>query len=389
MNEKKSKESLRNNIIEDLAVSSLEIIGSIATGIPLQIPTATLKFLGKKFHKTLSYSLSPDHWNWEEIYNVKLEECISIPLVGRKEIIIPHTILYENIDNSLSMKDIILRNNREIYQINPDVDFFWSNRFEEVWDIMRKKRKIENRPNIRLKGINRTQKHLYLDTQVAYYKDFVQTNLSLDIKINEKTLRQMVNYGGHIEEIHKSRLCNLIGIEVIMLTSKGELILQKRSKSVAFRNSEICNAASGTMSRFDISAEKQSLNNIPTLRELSEEIGVEIEDIKEGTFRFLGITRDLMRGGNPELIFYAETLLPWDKLSQKWENAPDRWESSNLLSSELGELSIKDNLELDEYSDLIYRITRLFNQNEYSLSVDFQASIGMWLRMKKRSVRNQ
>ena len=96
-----------------------------------------------------------------------------------------------------------------------------------------------------------------------------------------------------------------------------------------------------------------------------------------------------MRGGNPELIFYAETLLPWDKLSQKWENAPDRWESSNLLSSELGELSIKDNLELDEYSDLIYRITRLFNQNEYSLSVDFQASIGMWLRMKKRSVRNQ
>ena len=116
MGKSKSKESLGKNILEDCAVSAIEIIGSIATGIPLQIPTATLKFLGKKFHSALNYNLSPDNWDWEEIYKRKLIECISIPQICAKDVIIPHTILYENIDNALSMKDIILRKNRDIYQ---------------------------------------------------------------------------------------------------------------------------------------------------------------------------------------------------------------------------------------------------------------------------------
>jgi hypothetical protein len=66
------------------------------------------------------------------------------------------------------------------------------------------------------------------------------------------------------------------------------------------------------------------------LREAFEELHVEIRDVI-----CLGLVREFLRGGKPEIYFYARVDAPFKTLYSNWKkNAKDRYESRDLSGYE-------------------------------------------------------
>lgn len=165
-----------------------------------------------------------------------------------------------------------------------------------------------NGENARLKNYDRDNKSLTF--QGAHYFDWIMTNLSLDYdRAPLSTLRQETSTGGKLQDLDNNPLTNITGINGLLFSNDGHMIYQKRNKKVLVRPNQLCSGFSGTIDKIDIRHLTQSstpyLSNLDTLREAVEEIGICRDDLKN--IIFLGITRELIRGGTPE-IFYAVDL---------------------------------------------------------------------------------
>lgn len=142
--------------------------------------------------------------------------------------------------------------------------------------------------------------------QGCHYFDYLQTNLSLDLpRPPLGTLRQQLTVNGQLEPLCDSWLANATGINGLIFSNDGYMIFQQRSKNVLIRPGELCSGFSGTVDQIDVEnavAHGGFLCHLDVPREMVEELGIHRREIK---FRhFLGITRELIRGGTPEM-FYA------------------------------------------------------------------------------------
>ena len=162
-----------------------------------------------------------------------------------------------------------------------------------------------NGENARLKSYDKDKK--ILTFQGAQYFDWIMTNLSLDFpRPPFSTLREETSKGCKLQELDGNPLANITGINGLLFSNDGYMIYQKRNNNVLVRPNQLCSGFSGTVDKIDIEHLVKSrspfLNNLDTAREAVEEIGINRKDIKQVIF--LGITRELIRGGTPEL-FYA------------------------------------------------------------------------------------
>lgn len=106
-----------------------------------------------------------------------------------------------------------------------------------------------NDENLRLIGISKKNKKLVLEVQPVEYQWYVHTNLVLDAKIGKSvTLREFLHAHGKLGE---SPLANNLGINILVFTADGSLIIKKRKK-VAFRMGELDPSASGTLCLTDL-----------------------------------------------------------------------------------------------------------------------------------------
>ena len=85
------------------------------------------------------------------------------------------------------------------------------------------------------------------------------------------------------------------------------MIFQVRNDRVVIRPNQACSGFSGFVDKSDIEnamlrCTHPTLANVERVRELLEEVGIKLQELKG--YSFLGITRELHRGGMPEL-FYA------------------------------------------------------------------------------------
>lgn len=150
-----------------------------------------------------------------------------------------------------------------------------------------------------------------LDFQCVRFFDFVRTNLAVDhVRSPLPTLRERSISDGRLKSFESSPLANATGINGLAFSNDGFMIYQVRNNKVAMRKNEACSAFSGFVDAKDVvdavsGSAAPTLFHIDTLRELVEEIGIDRSEIMEQ--RFLGITRELHRGGMPEL-FYALTI---------------------------------------------------------------------------------
>ena len=305
------------------------------------IPIETLKVL-----RQLRQESSPFNYvdwelkNWPKIYYKELNSVVFLNYRGKK-FFLPQVLFLNNIDRKLELTQVDFQIQKEPFELLPQIKALTEKSFEHLW----RSGNFYNEQHLRLLDIiEKNSKHITLLVQPVEYRSYVHTNLVLDAsKGNAKTLREHIHRDGELEKLSNSQLANTLGIDILLFTADGSLVMQERSGKVAFRRGELCPSASGGISRTDIPLDGISLEEMPKLREAFEEIGIGKEDVKE--IFFLGITRELIRGGQPEMFFFARTNLSERQIREKWEHARDKWETKKLYFFSFGIENAFENLD--------------------------------------------
>ena len=144
----------------------------------------------------------------------------------------------------------------------------------------------------------------------ASYFDALATNFAMDHAPpgRAETLRQAVHHASRsVGDLRTSKLVNHLGLVCMVESADGMLVAQQRASAVANRANTISSSVSGAVNLSDVRPFMDRETGLLELahavfREALEELGVEAH-----TIRFLGLLRELLRGGKPELYFYART----------------------------------------------------------------------------------
>ena len=164
---------------------------------------------------------------------------------------------------------------------------------------------------------------LQLQFQAVEYFDFLKTNLSIDRERKGlATLRRSVSArAGKLTPFEGNPLANAVGLNGLGFSSDRFLICQVRHGKLAMRPNQVCSAFSGFLDYADITgaiAERRELarlSDVIVLREMAEELGTRIHlnsDVVER--RFLGITRELARGGMAEILYATKLCVTADEI---------------------------------------------------------------------------
>jgi hypothetical protein len=198
-----------------------------------------------------------------------------------------------------------------------------------------------NVETIRLNDIsyNREMKKLIFHTCRTNYNQMLLTNRCMDYEFSTKlTIREIYEYRDKILPLSKTRMGNQIGVEGLVITSDGWTLVEKRlhtrqttwrdkfsqpislslkKKDMGLKDDEIIAPFS------DAAAEK--LNKM-IAKHLKESYELEIdtaEEKKDYSFdlktNFLGVARDLLEGGKPNLYFYVIVRMNHRELKQQME----------------------------------------------------------------------
>lgn len=145
--------------------------------------------------------------------------------------------------------------------------------------------------------------------QPTSYFEYVKTNMAMDFDdVVGGTLRDEVHRDGKLEALSKSKLANHTGISGLVFSNDGHMIFQRRSSKVLTNPNQLCPGFSGAMTEDDIRRSfsgrdtRGVMQDVHVFRELTEELGIRKHSVTQRCF--MGLSRELLRGGKPEL-FYA------------------------------------------------------------------------------------
>jgi len=322
--------------------------------------------------------------DWPQIYINELNSVVHLHYRGKKYLL-PQVLIFNNIERKLGLSQISFKLEEKPFELRNDIRSLTENSFEKLLDYLREKREYSNEQNLRLVNIIEKQGVAVLEVQPVEYKYFVHTNLVLDAKPKDKeqTLRECLHPDGKLEDLEKSPLANHLGIDILLFTADGSLIMQKRSKKVAFRTEELCSAASGAVSLTDVPT-KIILKEMPKLREAFEEIGISKTDVLTDQIFFLGITRELIRGGKPEMFFFGKTSLSEKQIKEKWEDARDKWESKKLVFFHLGRIADKNLNDTMEKHKFLSKIDEFLGKYIDKSSIPLLTSVALWVKYRMK-----
>jgi len=156
--------------------------------------------------------------------------------------------------------------------------------------------------------------------------------------------------------------------------------MQERSRKVAFRTNELCPSASGTFSLMDVPLARITLKEVPKLREAFEEIGVIETDIPPDQIFFLGITRELIRGGEPEMFFFAKTNLSEKQVKEKWKDARDGWEAKKLNFFNFGQIVHKKLSDQMKMHKFLLKVDEFIDRHIDRSSIPLLTNVALWVR---------
>lgn len=311
----------------------IELISAIAedvTSAMTGLPVSTLKKLGE---------ISIPNWMKADYY-VKWNEVLFFPAFyknlkllkfpyKKKSYILPQIIEIENKDNGISLDDIFINPDNEKFELDPSVIGLTDKCFANYRRYLLIKRKKYHEGRLaRLKKITIENNTISLNVQPVSYQSVCRTNLCLDAKetIESKSLREVVHKSGKIEKLEDSPMGNALGINFLLFTADGRLVAPYRSKKVVVRASQLSPTSSGDFEFSDVYGDKRSISTVQLFRESIEELYISNEHITDNEITFLGVTRELVRGGKPEMFFMAKTILTQKEFLNKHPLAKDKWE---------------------------------------------------------------
>jgi len=151
---------------------------------------------------------------------------------------------------------------------------------------------------------------------------------------------------------------------------------------VSYAPSEFSSSISGAVSSHDVSSgmpiDKQSI-----IREGIEELGLKRTDILNESIKFLGLTRELIRGGKPELFFSMQTILTTMDIQKRWSKAKDKWENKTLEFHHFDKFILNPLSSEKEQDNFQTEIDELFNKYGAKMSLPLITNLALWIRYKK------
>ncbi len=363
------KQNITRDLIKAVLSDSIDFIGSY---IPMPKATATVlfqKFTKNPLEKFVDWKLK----NWKEFYH---QEKDFVFLQTHEDIsVLPQILLIDNTDKKIKEEDILFQIEEKEFKIPPHIQDLTEKAFYEI----KKELNYFNEENVKLKQITKKGNKIVLQVQPVIYEEFVKTNLLMDAELDHKnTLRKQLHSDGKLESLEDSPLANHLGINVLVFTANGSLVMTKRSELVAFRRGELAPTISGTIAIEDIT-DGGSLQDMNKLREGFEELGIPKKILDQSKLHFLGITRELIRGGNPEIFFYVKTELTEMDFKTGWETAKDKWENRDLIFFPFG--SFGRNAQKNEKKnkeELHERISAFMKLHENNASLPLLTNIALW-----------
>ncbi len=161
---------------------------------------------------------------------------------------------------------------------------------------------------------------LTLKTERSQYFYMLVTNRCMDYQLGDGlSVREVFEFRKTVSPLSESRLGNQIGINGLVFTRDGYLLLEKRGKKKATWKDKYAQPISLAMKESDILEELKDgrLGDTPeaaekvfrriVLKTIRSNYGLTEKDILPFTLagNFFGVARDLLEGGKPNLYFYV------------------------------------------------------------------------------------
>ena len=199
----------------------------------------------------------------------------------------------------------------------------------------------QNDYSIRITKLDLAENKIYI--QPATYFDQIATNLTLDwasgVLGEDKSLTIRNNYekdhNGLLTPLRSSILANTLGVAVILVNPNTKEVL------IPIRGNEQAIMDNG-LGKFHCSAsgvfawnESDNIENTLSFDFFSKGMEKEIESeigLKPEQYNLipLAFTRELVRGGKPQLFFIAETTLDIGNIQSEMKMAEESWEFINI-----------------------------------------------------------
>lgn len=271
-------------------------------------------------------SLTGDHL--QKFY--RNEELIEVGL-GDQSIVLPATMVCEPInDGLLSNQNCSFEYSTHPFEIAKQIDAYTT----PVRLRIEKSRRFFNGRVVRLAGVRDVAESKLISLCPASYYDALCTNFAMDHrpKGRSTSLREFHHGDRHaLEPFGESLLVNHIGMVCMIESMDGMLVFQNRSHKVANRPGTVSSSASGAANMTDIVVMQEggTLGLTETAHAMFRETLGEL-NVEPKSMRFLGLIRELLRGGKPEFYFYALSSSTLNQIKHGHKDAEESEESKSI-----------------------------------------------------------
>jgi len=321
--------------------------------------------------------------DWHDIYESVRLSCIRT-LFHEKPALLPQILAIDNTNLRYRMEDIEVTSLKTPFSPPKMVVNLTDRVASEYLRTLEEQGRYTNGTNLRLAGFYRKGHHLCFNVQRVQYEHYVRTNLVLDAKQGDsRTLRELLHSAQQAPEaLCDSSLADNLGVNILIFSSEGSLAVPQRYGQIAFRENQLCPAISTTMPRESVSPVGSSLL-VEALH--ADRIWVEFPVPTPARDRtlFLGATRELIRGGEPELFFVLHSELDEKELQAAWMASQSR-QSRALRFLRIGWRAVYPLLAREDRVRLLERIQAFTYEQGTNAGVTLLAGLSLWLTFRLR-----
>lgn len=195
-----------------------------------------------------------------------------------------------------------------------------------------------NNSTVRLKDFDLCDNVVTLHTERSSYYRMLLTNRCMDFELqNGMTVRTMFEYHKTVTPLNESKMSNQIGINGTIITTDGYLLIEKRDRkkttwknkfaqpiSLALKEDDLCERGKRTIGDTFEEANNRLLGVIK--KTVRSNFGLTEEDYGTLSFEnnFMGIARDVLEGGKPNLFFSVTVNYTAKELLEKLRDAASK-----------------------------------------------------------------
>lgn len=205
------------------------------------------------------------------------------------------------------------------------------------------------------------RKNLVLKTSRSTYYHMLITNRCMDYRFaNGLSIREIYEYDNEICPLGRSKLGNQIGINGLIVTKDNYVLIEKRGRKKITWKNKFAQSISLALKLKDLGLERRDVMESDSetaqkkikhiiQKTIKDNFGLTPDDYPEFTIceNFLGIARDLLEGGKPNLYFYVQTKYTAKELKERIEQGARVVQADNVGKAKEDRLPVISTSKLD------------------------------------------